>query len=287
VRLAASSALPKWSAFISSLADKGEALAEQLRLRRGELWSLICMPGAAPVSRGFLRDLAELAHMAPPSPATCEVLCAGFCEDGGAILSDDSCLIAAVIAFAANCGCIPSDNSLTNFLAHQPFEMRARVGGRFESWTGSVHADNLARWLVFLNVPADELLREEDEVPPLQPSANVALGQASPQPLVTADSAPAAPPPPAPKVGLRELLGDMPPEFCCPLDGRLLVDPVCSHSGHIFERANLQRFLKMNDGHCPMGLPQRLEDCQRDATLRIQILRWVRSNRARQLPQAA
>merc|ERR1712190_714020 len=43
--------------------------------------------------------------------------------------------------------------------------------------------------------------------------------------------------------GLRELMQGAPRELCCSLDGKLLVDPVRSPHGHVFERSNLIRVL--------------------------------------------
>merc|ERR1712072_1285349 len=52
--------------------------------------------------------------------------------------------------------------------------------------------------------------------------------------------------------GLRELLDCVPPEFCCALDGKLLVDPIRAPSGYVFERSVLQRALLDSGGLCPI-----------------------------------
>lgn len=76
---------------------------------------------------------------------------------------------------------------------------------------------------------------------------------------------------------MRELLKDVPPELCCALDGRLLVDPVRSPHGQAFERGTLQRALAASGGRCPLtGQPLSLADCPREPGLRRQVLRWVR-----------
>merc|ERR1712080_304533 len=90
-------------------------------------------------------------------------------------------------------------------------------------------------------------------------------------------------PPPSPeKQGLRDLMCNVPPELACAVDGRLLVDPVRSPYGQVFERTVLERALNASGGLCPITRqPLALEQCPRDAGLRKQALAWVRANRAR------
>merc|ERR1712178_590277 len=81
---------------------------------------------------------------------------------------------------------------------------------------------------------------------------------------------------------LRDLVSDAPQQFRCQMDGRLLVDPVRTPSGHLFERSTLARVLKASGGFCPLtGVPLELKTCQRDGPLRQQILSWVRQNQPR------
>merc|ERR1712232_476711 len=88
---------------------------------------------------------------------------------------------------------------------------------------------------------------------------------------------------PAPsKTGLRDLVCSVPPEIACAVDGRLLVDPVRSPYGQVFERSVLQRALLASGGVCPITRqPLSLDQCPRDATTRKQALAWVRANRDR------
>eukprot|EP00439_Symbiodinium_sp_Y106_P071738 s3560_g12.t5 len=78
--------------------------------------------------------------------------------------------------------------------------------------------------------------------------------------------------------GLRDLMSDVPKEFCCALDGRLLVDPVRTPGGHVYERSVLAKALAEGDPRVLSDSPYTLQDCQRDAGLRARIVDWVRSN---------
>merc|ERR1712224_739838 len=74
---------------------------------------------------------------------------------------------------------------------------------------------------------------------------------------------PASKPMPVPKqrMALQELARDAPPEFRCLLDGRLLMDPVRSPEGHVFERAGLAGALRDSGGLCPISRVPLLLDC--------------------------
>ncbi|CAE7312922.1 SLC44A1 [Symbiodinium sp. CCMP2592] len=77
--------------------------------------------------------------------------------------------------------------------------------------------------------------------------------------------------------GLRDLMSDVPKEFCCALDGRLLVDPVRAPGGHVYERSVLAKALAEGDPRVLSDSPYTLQDCQRDTGLRARIVDWVRS----------
>merc|ERR1712232_165557 len=101
---------------------------------------------------------------------------------------------------------------------------------------------------------------------PLEPPQPVSqLEQPSAQAHVAVERGPA----------LRALVQEAPPEFRCALDGQLMMDPVQSPTGHVFERAVLARTLRESShGCCPIsGQPLALEDCQRLPDLRKKISR--------------
>merc|ERR1719146_559047 len=80
-------------------------------------------------------------------------------------------------------------------------------------------------------------------------------------------------------IGLQKLTGNVPQEFRCAIDKGLLVDPVRSPAGHVFERSALVRELAKTGGKCPIsGTPLTLEECERDIGLRMRALKWVREN---------
>ncbi|CAJ1364787.1 unnamed protein product [Effrenium voratum] len=60
--------------------------------------------------------------------------------------------------------------------------------------------------------------------------------------------------------GLRELLTEVPPEFRCALDGRLLVDPVRAPSGRVYERSVLAAALERGDPRLHAGTPFALQE---------------------------
>jgi len=63
----------------------------------------------------------------------------------------------------------------------------------------------------------------------------------------------------------------------------MLVDPVRSPLGHVFERSVLARSLQASGGVCPItGTPLTLVDCRRDAELRKHISAWIKSNKDQQ-----
>merc|ERR1712226_1094772 len=128
---------------------------------------------------------------------------------------------------------------------------------QLKTWTLPVKRQVLIQWVAILSL-----------FPTADESALVADEPAAPL-------APPVPPPSTPPVarlelgGVRSMLTDAPAELRCELDGKLLVDPVRSPAGHVFERAVLARYLQENSGVCPVTRgPLSLEDCARDGELR-------------------
>merc|ERR1712194_953868 len=64
------------------------------------------------------------------------------------------------------------------------------------------------------------------------------------------------------KAVLRNLVRDAPPEFCCFFTGQLMMDPVQSEYGHVFERAAVTKEIQRSGGICPALEP---EDASTDA----------------------
>mmetsp|Transcript_177520 Transcript_177520/g.563173 ORF Transcript_177520/g.563173 Transcript_177520/m.563173 type:complete len:101 (-) Transcript_177520:386-688(-) len=89
---------------------------------------------------------------------------------------------------------------------------------------------------------------------------------------------------------LQTLVREAPANYRCALDGELMLDPVQSPHGHIFERASLVRVLGVAAGRCPLtGHALALQDCARLPGLRREVSIWVREqySRGRSAAQSA
>ncbi|CAE8641918.1 unnamed protein product [Polarella glacialis] len=259
-----------------------DAWKHRVSLRSMELWSIIVpLCQAAPsITRGFLRDCATLAYASPPSAETyshfVHVCLSGRPGGGFDALLGDSLVLAALISFAINSSHSPSMDALTDVVVYLDSGSKGSVASRLCSWQGPLRTGPfLSDWLELLKVPHAEngtfLLPE----PPAPLSEVPELVESVPVPE-TVQLVPNS-------NGLREIVCDAPAEFCCAVDGRLLVDPVRAPSGHVFERSVLARSLKASGGLCPItGAALELGECQRDTELRARILKWVRQSRPRQ-----
>lgn len=276
--------LPAFASFLADLLGSctdpstipyGDTLMQQIRHCSKELWEILSETSHP--TRGFLEHCAALAYRSAPSPEKSAVLLQAGVQ---ASVETDShshiCHLASLIAFASNAGCIPADYpSLVQVISNAAPDARQRVAGRLQCWRGCpLQTDMLSQWTALLGEP----VVEESVDSPLKDTKTSPLSVPSParaQELPSSALGSIG--------GLRKLVGSPPPEFRCMLDGGLLVDPVRSPSGHVFERSALTRALETSKGCCPItGAPLALNDCQRDAELRVQILRWVRESRPRQ-----
>eukprot|EP00743_Colponemidia_sp_Colp-15_P013863 GILK01016259.1.p1 GENE.GILK01016259.1~~GILK01016259.1.p1 ORF type:complete len:224 (+),score=39.48 GILK01016259.1:372-1043(+) len=72
------------------------------------------------------------------------------------------------------------------------------------------------------------------------------------------------------------ILENIPEEFCCAIDGRLIRDPVTSPYGHNFERGSLLKWLSNHDGLCPVtDKPLTMEDVFPNQYLTTKIREWM------------
>lgn len=240
-----------------------DTILAQIRQRSTDIWVILSL--ACPDTKDFAKACAALAYVAPPPKHARLVLLQSYFENpfgGRQQLLVDPWALVALIAFAANAGCSPCDDILSSTLAGLDSKSQARLCSRLEHWRGPVRALAVKPWMDLLSVHIGEVSEEEDRPLPAQVL----------QPTATRTAAPA---PPAPS--LRELARGAPPEFCCTLDGRILIDPISSPAGHIFERSVLVRALQGNGGLCPItGTPLTLEQCPRDKEMRKRIQQWVR-----------
>eukprot|EP00929_Paragymnodinium_shiwhaense_P061924 TRINITY_DN30924_c0_g1_i3.p1 TRINITY_DN30924_c0_g1~~TRINITY_DN30924_c0_g1_i3.p1 ORF type:complete len:377 (+),score=61.89 TRINITY_DN30924_c0_g1_i3:199-1329(+) len=276
--------LPRYSGFLTRLAESACTLAEQLEAQKHLFWQLVA-ERAVRSSRGFVRSCAGLAATVQPSQEQRDMFvarCAGGDGSGGiASLPADLGTVAALVVFAANAGCLPGDNEvLTSALDSLELGSRMQLAERIRHWPGPVRSGVLDAWATWLAVgsvaaPAasDTLESSLGELrppppPPLPHDSVAAAGTALPMEPGYA--------------GLRELVHDAPVEYRCGLDGRLLVDPVRLPSGCAVERAVLVRALRRNGGRCPLsGAALDIWQCARDTQLRKEVSSWIRASRPR------
>lgn len=306
-----------------SLGGFVDALAYQLSLR-AELWPLLLRSFDAVVVsarsdlrgayiRSLIKDLAILAYAIPPEPNTCwEFFRICLSEQSSNISVDvrsSAKTLASLVVFAANSSFQPGNDHLAGTLLTGIADgKRAEVASALGNWRAPVRAEHLAPWTTLLgSTELQEALASDDDDDFFEVSrrearaaahARMLSGPPAPKPP-PASSAPSdlpslaasqLPPversPALAKAGLRDLMCSVPAEIACGVDGRLVVDPVRSPYGQVFERSVLQRALVASGGMCPITRqPLSMDQCPRDAATRKQALAWVRANRERQ-PQA-
>lgn len=307
---------PPLNSLPSSLHEFTIALVQHLTRRSGQLWVLLGrtldrighMDEAASQKRAYirslLRDCAVVSFASPPDESSCwDFLRSALSEQSSNVsgqVRTDPAALAALVVLAANAGLRQGDNHLSEAVSEAPPEIRKQLWRRLFAWRDPVRNQaDLTSWTEVLesgvsgesdcidDEDADDdffalsrkQIREEGSgkafLPPLQ--------VASPPPNPPADAPHPlehAAHPSRAGLGLHDLLLSAPPEFCCALDGKLLIDPVTSPHGYTFERSVLEKALAASGQRCPLtGEPLVLEDCQRAVQLRLRILRWVRESR--------
>lgn len=295
-----------------SLNEFTTVLHSELQSRQSELWPLLsgsldALPADSQLrgayARSFLRDCAALAYAAPPDSTTCWDFFRRCLSDQSSAVSSElrsnARALASLVVLAANAAFVPQDDHLSAVLLAAPEKLKAQVAYRIGVWDGPARGEMLLPWMaVFATTvqepPDDD--EEEEFFAVARRAAREASAAAAAAPVPEHAPPPREPPPPRPPAdrpppppqmrGLRELMESVPPEFCCAIDQKLLVDPVRSPYGQVFERSVLERALAASGDVCPVTSQHlRVDDCPRDPSLRKQVLSWVRSSRAR-MPQA-
>merc|ERR1712083_413634 len=70
---------------------------------------------------------------------------------------------------------------------------------------------------------------------------------------------------------------DCPDDMRCAVDGKVMINPVRSPYGHLFEKKTLERWFQNCGSVCPVTQqPLRLDDCQPDAEMKKRIVKFLK-----------
>eukprot|EP00927_Polykrikos_kofoidii_P010217 TRINITY_DN14323_c0_g2_i1.p1 TRINITY_DN14323_c0_g2~~TRINITY_DN14323_c0_g2_i1.p1 ORF type:complete len:723 (+),score=117.53 TRINITY_DN14323_c0_g2_i1:118-2169(+) len=237
----------------------------------------------------FLRDCAILAHAVAPSVSTCGRFLDAACLllfASSSFVRDTTRWLVALATLAANAGVQPSSSvALMRAFGSLSPASRSRIAQEMAAWPWPIQAASLEQWTVAVRA----LDGASDSIGTLE-TAESMVGQEA-QAAHTVEIAIAAPQisvpvsvvsPPSLRTDLRSLVIGAPVELCCALDGQLLIDPVRSPHGNVFERSVLAEALEREPFRCPLTglpLPAGLGDCPRATEVRRSVTRWVRQQR--------
>eukprot|EP00434_Breviolum_minutum_P018343 symbB.v1.2.016184.t1/scaffold1227.1/size245474/11 len=198
-------------------ADTSASLTRSLQDWDVQLWCLLGnAPALLPVPLHFLRAAADLAFFSPPPR---QVL-SGFISACLATAAGHLRMLAALCVIAANAQVLPSETPLEAALANLEEVEREAVAGHWRRWRGPLNCESNAS-------PAWAALFGEEMLPTL--------------------SSPKAAPRPQP-AGLSDLIFHAPDQFRCALDGQLMMDPLRTPQGLVFERSRLLQVLAGAEG---------------------------------------
>jgi len=241
--------------------------------------------GASPVD-GQLRDLlASCAGLAAGMAAMASQR-AGFVDDGFTLScrellascldaghgdargSDAGAMLAVLSALAANVGDLEVSRSrIAELAGGLPPDDVARARARLLRMDSQQFAITDEKKQQVLSLFGTH---ESMPIAPLAPDVPAAPSVPSSSVKISAPAPPAAP-------SLRDLVSHAPRELRCALDGKLLCDPVRTPQGIVFERASLLRWMQLRGGVCPLsGAPLSIDDCERCAEIRRQVIDFVR-----------
>jgi len=254
------------------------ALQRQLNTHTQTLWNAFA---EAPTTSSdvtswspFVRDCADLVRFVPAPNSQARTFLGAFLPPGR--LADHGSL-ASLCMWAVSARLAPEGDGalLAEVLVGLDPDARGAVATRWRvavaDATGAAMAnppDLVAHWAAVLEVPAPP-------VPQTTPAGFADVLAANPAKSTVAPGGSGRGAPGA----LQELVRLAPAEFRCAQDGQLMMDPVRSPDGHVFERAGLARALENAGGHCPLtGRPLTLDECSRLPELRRRIAHWVRES---------
>ena len=256
--------LPQLVSYLAYVAAPDSVVLEYTE----QFWELL-FSGFGEGSQTYRADCAVVSIANPPTHEQCE---RNLCTPSQWICDGDPADSLSVVCVLAARGGIqlfePVGRHLQDFIRSLRAEGLADFRVALERWR-DLGCDGLTLWLAF----TDSLLQEADE-PALQ------------QPHSQHENAPDAARQGQPGLHhLRHFFSDTPQHLCCSLDGHLMLDPVRSPAGHLFERSNLVRALQ-ESGRCPVtSLPLDFAECRRSPRLRTEVLRWVRAQNQANMPE--
>lgn len=271
------------------------ALSQHLQCYASQLWDAATIWPSTIAQHSmisFFTDCASLAYFVrPPSDDVADRLFTAT----GADCSRDPGVLAALCVLAANAGQQPS-GPLSEAIGSLDAESRTAVAARWERWRGPVSDIGLTRWARLLDgaSPARGLARQAAAVVTTgvvraairnQAAAAAAAALASMEGETIGGGgeslAAKARAVQQPAAALQRLMVAAPAEFRCMLDGSLMMDPVRTPQGYVFERLALSRALA-EQPFCPVtGGALSLEQCVRLPDLRRRIKQWIREARPR------
>lgn len=225
---------------------------------------------------GFLLDCATIAYSVPPSQDVCMTFLAEACLAGNTADDLNPTSMAALCALAVNGGLAPGGDLLTCSLDILSPEAKAQTAECLHRCRAPIrHLELLHSWAGLLDAPS--VPPAPDPVQDFNHGMDSAAVQAPSAASLRAGQEEAGVETRSSVPSLRDLVHGAPKELRCVLDGKLLMDPVRSPYGHVFERSNLARALAQAPGYCPVtGQSLVLDDCQRVGELRAQASRWIR-----------
>jgi len=215
---------------------------------------------------GFVQDSAYLAYFCKPPERT--LICC-FLENclsstsAGCIAADDASVLGALCILAANSMLDPAGTPLFQALHGLNVYGQELVFDRWGSWRAPVRQEFLSKWAsVIINQPQSVV-----KVAKFPPPPQVETQQTAPNSQQVRRGA-----------FLRDLVQEAPVEFLCAWDGQLMMDPIRSPHGHVFDRVSLANALSAGEGCCPITKqPTCLAECKRLPELRRRIAQWVRT----------
>lgn len=257
-----------------------------------DLWHLLAQVPAADQGNlrpGFLQDCADLAYFLPPSRQVLnsfiDACVSARAASSVANPTSEAMVLASLCVLSSNARISPEGGAvgmaceaLVQALMYMQADSHSLLLQRWERWRGPVRLAQLGQWASVFSVapllPLKAPPAPKVEACPLASTLPVVPKLEAP-PLPS--SLPVAPQPPL----LRELVKDAPAEYRCAFDGQLMMDPVVSPQGLVFERMVIANALSSSAGQCPVSRqPLALADCKRLPDLRKRIAKWIRERPA-------